>query len=129
MMPITADTHVQLNVSAPKKSATVGTGSLTLGANEVAIKVGSSVAVANITEIVAAFEKLFRFAKMDIKNVTADTVWSMPLGGSDNSIVKTGHAVGLVSLYADAAILAEDKSHFFQRTYRRCVERLLEESK
>lgn len=128
-MPIIADTHVQLNASSPKKSATVGTGALTLGANEIAIKVGSSVNVANSAEIVAAFEKLMRFAKMDLKNVTADTVWSMPLGGSDNAIVKTGHAAGLVSLYADAGIVATDKSHFFQRTYKRCIERLLEEAK
>ena len=128
-MPITADTHVQLGASSPKKDATVATGVLTLGANEVAIKVGSSVSVSNTTAIVATFQKLFDFAKTDLKNVTADTTWSMPVGGSASSIVKTGHAVGLCSLYVDTAILANDQSHFLNRTFKRCIERLLEESK
>jgi len=128
-MALTADTHVQLAVSSPKKSATVGTGALTLGANEVAIKVGSSVDIANITAVIATFQKLFDFAKTDLKNVTADTVWSMPVGGAQSSIVKTGHAVGLCSLYADTAILTNDYSHFLNRTFKRCIERLLEESK
>lgn len=128
-MAITADTHIQLGVSSPKKSATVGTGTITLGANEVAIKVGSSVPVGNTQQIVGDFEKLYRFAKTDIKNVTADTVYSIPLGGSDLDIVKSGHAVGLISLYIDTAILTGDKSHFLHRTYKRLIERFLEEAK
>jgi hypothetical protein len=128
-MAITADTHVQLGASSPKKSATVATGTLTLGANEVAIKVGSTVSLGNTAEIIATFQKLFAYAKMDIKNVTADTVWSMPVGGGDSTIVKTGHANGLCSLFVDTAILTDDYSHFLNRTFKRCVERLLEESK
>lgn len=128
-MAITADTHIQLGVSSPKKSATVATGAITLGANELAIKVGSSVSVGNTQQIVGDFYKLYRFAKMDIKNVTADTVYSIPLGGSDGDIVKTGHANGLISLYIDSAILTNDYSHFLTRTFKRLIERFLEEAK
>lgn len=128
-MAITADTHIQLGVSKPKKDATVGTGTLTLGANELAIKVGSAVDVGNTQQIVGDLEKLYRYAKTDIKNVTADTTYSIPLGGSDADIVKTGHTTSTVSLYIDTAILTGDKSHFLNRTFKRLIELLLEEAK
>jgi hypothetical protein len=131
-MPVTADTHVQLGVSSPKKSATVDTGTLTLGANEVAIKIGSAVPsgqLGNPQLLVGSFEKLFRFAKSFIKDYTGDTVFSIPPGGGDGDIVTTGHTTALLSLYVDAAVIDGDKSHFLNRTFRRCIERLLEESK
>lgn len=128
-MAITADTHIQLGVSKPKKDATIATGILTLGANELAIKVGSAVDVGNTQQIVGDFEKLYRYAKTDIKNVTADTTYSIPLGGSDNDIVKTGHGTGVISLFIDTAILTDDYSHFLNRTFKRLIELLLEEAK
>lgn len=128
-MAITADTHVQLGVSKPKTAATVATGALTLGANEVAIKVGSAVSVANTQQIIGDFEKLYRYAKSNIAAHTADTVFSIPLGGSDADIVTTGHATTMLSLYVDAEVLTGDKSHFLHRTYKRLVELLLEDAK
>jgi len=128
-MTMTADTHVALGASSPKTAARVGTGSFTLGANEVAIKIGSSVSVANPQEVIGALEHLYRFAKSNISDYTSDTVFSVSLDGSDSDIVTTGHAVGLVSLYVDSAVLTGDKSHFLHRTYKRVIERLLEESK
>lgn len=128
-MAITADTHVQLGASKPKKDATVGTGSLTLGANEVAIKVGSAVDVSNTQQIIGDFEKLHRYAKFNIGSATADTTFSIPLGGSDGDIVTTGHTTSTLSLYVDTAIMDGDKSHFLTRTFKRLIERLLEEAK
>lgn len=128
-MTMTADTHVALGSSSPKTAARVGTGAFTLGANEVAVKIGSSVSVANPQQVIGALEKLYRFAKSNISAYTADTVFSIPLNGGDVDIVTTGHAVGLVSLYVDSTVLTGDKSHFLHRTYKRCIERLLEESK
>lgn len=128
-MAITADTHVQLGASKPKTSATVATGTLTLGADEVAIKVGSAVSVANTQQIIGDFEKLYRYAKSNIGSATADTVFSIPLGGSDFDIVTSGHTTGLLSLYVDTAIMDGDKSHFLHRTFKRCIELLLEDAK
>lgn len=128
-MPITADTHVQLGASSPKTSATIDTGTLTLGANEVAIKVGSAVSVANTQQIIGDFEKLFRWAKSNIADYTSDTTFSIPLGGSDADIVTTGHDTDLLSLFVDSAVLTGDKSHFLNRTFKRCIELLLEDAK
>ena len=129
MMAVAADTHIQLGISKPKKDATVGTGALTLGASELAIKIGSALQVTRPLIYIGDFEKLYRYAKADIKNVTADTTYSITPGGADNDIVKTGHTTGTVSLYIDSAVLTGDKSHFLHRTYKRLIERLLEEAK
>lgn len=128
-MPIAQDTHVQLGASSPKSSATVATGALTLGANEVAIKVGSAVSVSNTQQIIGDFEKLFRYAKTNIDSATADTTFSIPLGGSDFDIVTTGHTTSMLSLYVDTAIMDGNKSHFLNRTFKRCIELLLEDAK
>lgn len=128
-MAIVANTHVRLGASKPKKDAIVATGAVTLGANELAIHVGSNVDVSNDLAIIAAFEKLYRFAKTNIGSATGVSTWSMPLWGSDNQIVTSGHAATTLTLYVDAAIVDTDKSHFLHRTYKRAVERLLEESK
>lgn len=129
MMGITADTHIQLGASSPKKDATVGTGTLTLGTNEVAVKVGASAPVTNTQAIVGDIEKLLRYAKAYIRNHTADTEFSITPGGSDNDIVTSGHAAGLITLAVSSAVLTGDKSHFLTRTCKRLIERLLEEAK
>lgn len=128
-MAISADTHIQLGVHKPKKSATVGTGAITLGANELAVKIGSALQVSRPGVYVGDFEKLYRYAKSYIKDHSATTVFSISPGGSDNDIVTSGHDTGLLSLYVDAGVLAGDKSHFLHRTYKRLIERLLEEAK
>lgn len=128
-MAIAADTHIQLGASKPKKDATVGTGSITLGANEVAIKIGSALQVTRPGVYVGDFEKLYRFIKTNMKNYTSDTIFSITPGGADNDIVTTGHTTGSLSMYVDSAVLTGDKTHFFHRTYRRLIERLLEEAK
>src|SRR6056297_1058797 len=128
-MAITADTHVQLGVSKPKSDATVGTGSFTLGASEIALKVGSAVDVSNTQQIVGDFEKLHRYAKANISERTANTTYSMPLGGSDFDIAITGHGTGVLSLYVSSEVMDGDKSHFLTRTFKRLIERLLEEAK
>ena len=128
-MALSADTHIQLGVHKPKKSATVGTGAITLGANELAIKLGANVALGTLQSHVGDFEKLYRHAKSYIKDYTADTVFSITPGGGDGSIVTTGHTADLLSLYVDAAVLTGDKAHFLHRTYKRLIERLLEEAK
>lgn len=128
-MAITSDTHVQLGASKPKTDATIATGVLTLGADEVAIKVGSSVSVANTQQIIGDLEKLYRYAKTNIGSAATTTTFSIPLGGSDYDIVTTGHAVGLVSLYVHADIMNGNKSHFLHRTFKRCIELLLEDAK
>lgn len=128
-MALAADTHIQLGVSKPKKDATIATGAITLGANEVAIKLGSAISLSNPQQIVGDLEKLFRFAKSYIKDYTADTVFSITPGGADNDIVTTGHTTALISLYVDSGVLTGDKSHFLHRTYKRLVELLLEEAK
>lgn len=128
-MAISADTHIQLGVSKPKKDATVGTGAITLGANEVAIKIGSALGVTRPQVYIGDFEKLYRYAKSYIKDHTADTTFSIPPGGADNDIVTTGHTTTVLSLYVDTAVLTGDKTHFLHRTYKRLIERLLEEAK
>lgn len=128
-MAIVADTHVMLGVSSPKKSATVATGALTLAANSMAIKVGSSVDAGNVQAIIGDIEKLYRFALTRIAKVSGTTTVSIIPGKGDSGIVLTGHGAGLVTLYIHADILANNKSHFLHRTYKRLVERLLEEAK
>ena len=102
---------------------------ITLGADELAIKIGSALQVTRPGVYVGDFEKLYRFAKTNIKNYTADTTFSITPGGSDSDIVTTGHLTTTVSLYVDTAILTGDKTHFLGRTFKRLIERLLEESK
>lgn len=128
-MALTANTHIQLNVSKPKKDATIAQGTITLGANEVAIKLGTLISLSNPQQIVGDLEKLYRFAKTNIKNYTSDTVFSITPGGADNDIVTTGHTTSLISLYVDSLVLTGDRSHFLHRTYKRLVELLLEEAK
>lgn len=128
-MPLAADTHIQLEANAPRQAATVGTGVITLGANEVAVKIGANISLANMQQIVGSLEKLFRLAKTAIANHTADTTWSMIPGGSDTSVVTTGHTDDLVSLYVDSAILTGNRSHFLDRTFKEVRSRLLEEAK
>lgn len=128
-MALAADTHIQLAFDTPRKDATVGTGTLTLGANEVAIKIGSALALGNLQEIVGTFRKLFNFALTNLKDYTSDTTFSLAPGGTEGDIVTTGHTTALLSLYVDSAILTGDRSHRLDTTFKLLMERLLEEAK
>jgi hypothetical protein len=132
MMAIAAGTYIRLGVSKPKKSATVGTGAISVAANEMALQVGSSVDTGNTQQLVGTFHVLFRYAKNEwLKGSSGTTtaVISAPPGMSWNAVVTTGHTDSMISLHITDEVFATQKSHFMDRTFKRLIERLLEEAK
>lgn len=127
-MPLTADTHVSLARTAVKKDATVGTGALTLAADNIAVKIGSALPVNRVQSYVGLLRKCFDLCKSNLHTYTGTTVFSIVVAGTD-SVVTTGHVNGAVSLFVHANFFVNDESHDLDRTFKRVIERLLEEAK
>lgn len=127
-MGIAANSSIRLGASSPKKDAIVGVGDPVTGANEVSIWAETTINPNLTQSIVGDFTKLFRFAKTNIENIVGAV--AMPLGGSDTSIkVDQVAAAGELRLEIGTDIIAGAKSHFLNRTFKRLIERWLEESK
>lgn len=133
-MTIANNTRIKLGVSKPKKDAVVAAPGTAAGADEIAIWAASTVPE-NLTEqVVGDYWKLFRYAKSNmpaiLASVATPVVVHMPSGGSDPDIEIDGTPTSdEVRLEIGADVAGGSKSHFLDRTFKRLVERWLEESK
>lgn len=134
-MGLTVNQGIVLGASSPKKSATVGTGAPTVAAGTVGIFIGSTVAVNQPQFVIGQFELLFRYAKTNLKALTGTPcVLHIALTENYKDVVMngtSGTAPGNadIRLIIGADVHGGDKSHFLNRTFRRLIERLLEENK
>jgi len=132
-MAIPNNTSVKLGVSVPKKDAVVAQPGTAAGANDIRILAGTGIDETRTQNIVGALTKLHRFAQTilhTLSGVADPDVLHTVLGGSDNDIVVNGTpGVGDVVLEIGTFTGAGDRSHFLDRTFKRVVERWLEESK
>lgn len=133
-MAIANNTRIRLGVAKPKKDAIVAAAGTAATASEVAIRAGSSVDEALTQTIIGDYWKLFRFAKSNMRlieaSVAAPVVVWMPIGGSDNDItIGVGITTASVGLEIGQDTATGSKSHFLDRTFKRLIERWLEESK
>jgi hypothetical protein len=126
---------VVLGISSPKKSAVVSTGTPTVTTNQMGIYIGANVDVAKPESIIGQFELLFRYAKTNLKSLTGTPcVLHVALSENYKDIVvngSSGNAPGNthIRLIIGAGVTTGDRSHFLNRTYKRLIERLLEENK
>ena len=131
-MALTAGNSIVLGVTKPKVTAVTAVGAPTVAANELAIYVDATAPVTNVEAIVGGFVKLRNRALSTPSlepDLSGSLVLSMPVGGGDASIVTTGHAAGLISLYVHGSVFTPGKSHFLDRTFKRLIELLLESAK
>ncbi len=131
---IAANTRIVLGASKPKKDAVVGTPGTAAAAGEVGVWAGASVSPTLTQSIVGDFWQLFRYAKSHMPAIDASAatpvVVTMPSGGGDTDI-EIGGTPGLTSITLEIGqdVATGQKSHFLDRTFKRLVERWLEESK
>jgi hypothetical protein len=130
-MAIAANSSIVLGGSKPKKDATIATGAPTVGDGDVAIWAGALVNTADRTQqIVGDWHKLFRYVKTNISTWTGQVFLEIPVGGGDPDIGEVALVTdGHVALIIGADIIDGAQSHFLDRTFKRLIERWLEESK
>lgn len=132
-MSLAANSSIELDIHTPKKDATVnnGTGAPTVGADEIAIFAGASVPIDGFQQNIGDFIKLHRYAQSHMVSLSGSpcTV-HISSGGSDRDIEINGTpGVGDLVLYIGANVHGNEQSHFLDRTFKRLVERWLEETK
>lgn len=133
-MAIPNNTSIVLGVSKPKKDAVVAQPGLAATASEIRIWAAADVDEAKTQSVVGDFWKLFRYAKSNMPAIQASiadpVIVHMPSGGSDVQIEIDGTpTAGEVRLEIGTDVAGGSKSHFLDRTFKRLVERWLEESK
>ncbi len=133
-MPIPNNTRIRLGVSKPKKDAVVAQPGTPATAGEIAIWAAAGVDE-NLTQSnIGDFWKLFRAAKSNMPIIAASindpVIVHMPSGGGDNDVVLDGTPTSDdLRLEIGSEVAAGSKSHFLDRTFKRLLERWLEESK
>jgi len=134
-MSILANTSIRLNVHLPKKDAVVDAPGTPATANELRLWAAASIPPNKTQSIVGAYWKLFRWAKSNMPAIEASiadpvVIHMSMLRDSDAGIEIDGTPTADdVRLEIGTAIAATSKSHFLDRTFKRIVERWLEESK
>jgi len=132
-MALLPNTSIKLGIHEPKKNAVVAQPGTDPGANEIRIYMPVGVAVNLTQNLVGDFHKLHRMAQTVLKDLDGTIppdIVAMELGGSDNDILING-VLGdsEIRLEIGAYTGAGDRSHFLDRTFKRLIERLLEEAK
>jgi hypothetical protein len=132
-MPIANNTSIVLNIHEPKKSAVVAQPGLAADVNEVRIWAAADVNEEHTQNIVGALHQLHNMAQTilkDLSGVADPDILHMIIGGGDNDIVINGTPTAAqVRLEIGTYTGAGDRSHFLDRTFKRLIERWLEESK
>lgn len=118
---------VVLGASKPKKDAVIAQVAPTVDTGEVGIYVDNTGFTDNPQQLVGDLHKLFRWMKSNLNKQIAQI--EMPIGGSDPQIVPGIGGAGKVALYFGTVLLAGEKSHFLDRTFKRLIEVALEEYK
>ena len=129
---ITPNTSITLGIHEPKKDAVVAIGVPTGVSTDIAIWIGASVNGNLGVSIVGDLIKLHRYALTNLESMSGDTALEIVVGGADADIVGSGLAVvsaGAVQLRIYSYTVDGERSHFLDRTFKRLIERLLEESK
>ena len=132
-MSLAANSSITLNKHTPKKDATVnnGTGAPTTGTDDVSIWAAANIDPYLGQQLVGDFTKLHRWAQSTMVSLTGTpAIVHMPLGGSDADIELNGTPTAdELRLEIGAGIHGPDQSHFLDRTFKRLIERWLEETK
>jgi len=134
MMGIANNTRIKLGVSSPKKDAVVDAPGTAAGTGEIAIWAAADVDETRTQPIIGDFWKLFRYAKSNMRlidaSVATPVVVHMLANDSDAGIEIDGTpTAGELRLEIGAFTASGSKSHFLDRTFKRLLERWLEESK
>ncbi len=136
-MAIPNNTTIILGIHEPKKNALVEAPPVAaLGVNEIRIHAGAGINENLTQSIVGGLIKLHRMAQTELARLdgngtgNATDVLHMVLGGSDNDIEINGTPnISQLRLEIGTYTGAGDRSHFLDRTFKRLIERWLEESK
>lgn len=134
MKMIANNTSIKLGVSKPKKDAVVESPGTPAAASELRIWAAAGVDEALTQSIVGDYWKLYRYAKSNMPAIAASVadpvIVHMPAGGGDSDISLDGSpTTDEVRLEIGSETATPSKSHFLERTFKRLVERWLEESK
>lgn len=131
-MSIPLETSITLDIHSPKKDAVVATGAPTVGDNDVALYVApipDSTDELLTQSTVGDFRKLLRYALSTLSVHTGAVALEIPMGGGDNDIQTAVPTAGSACLYVGADLVDGGQSHYIDRTFKRLIERWLEEAK
>jgi len=128
-MAIDANQHIILGIHEPKKDAVVGTGAPTVGDDEIAIWSNTADNNNLTTHTIATYRTLFRAAMEGLKDGAIGIAVSGVIDTSVHNVAVAAPNVGELGLYIGATTADGDRSHFFDRTLKRLLERWLELAK
>ena len=132
-MAILNNTSIVLGFEQAKKDAVVDQPGIAAAAGEMRIWAAAGVDETKTQSNIGDFHKLFRFALSDLSQVgtSADpTIYHMISGGSDADIERDGTPTAAqLRLEIGATLIDLEQSHFIDRTFKRLIERWLEEAK
>ena len=133
-MAIANNTRIKLGTSSPKKSAVVASPGTAAAAGEIAIWAAADVIETRTQPLIGDFWKLFRYAKSNMPAIEASVatpvVVHMPVNTGDSQIEIDGTpTAGEIRLEIGQGTATGSRSHFLDRTFKRLLERWLEESK
>lgn len=131
-MTIAANTSIKLDAHSPKKDAVVGTADPGTGADEVAIWAAANINPELCQSIIGTFHNLHVWAQSNLNQLTpgTPTIIHGPLGCADSEIQVGGSPTSdECRLEIGDNIVGNGQSHFLDRTFKRLIERWLEEDK
>ena len=134
MSNIPNNTSIVLGASSPKKDAVVAQPGLPAAAGELRIWAAADCPERKTQQLVGSFTELFDFAKSNMPlieaSVATPVVIHMPWNGNRSDITIDGVPTSdEVRLEIGQDIATGQKSHFLNRTFKRLIERWLEEAK
>ena len=130
-MALAAADYFKVSVNGTKTDVTKGTGLISVGADEMALQIGASASVANVQAIVGTFEQLRKHALNYLTSYDGTVgvlTLSLPVGGFSANAVTTAPAATALTLHIDDGVLATEKSHFIDKTFKDLIAKLIEAS-
>ena len=131
-MAIIPGSSINLGAHEPKKSAVINAVAVSATANEVALVFGAEIEPGKIQSMVGSLEVVLRELLnnlVDHEAAAGVVELSVPVGGG-NARVGSGTPSGNgVGLSVGQTLCSKQQSHFIDRTFKRLIERMLEDSK
>jgi hypothetical protein len=129
-MTISADTHIILDMNAPKKDAVVGEGVPTVPDGSCAIWANAITDPEFTTQTIASWRSLFRGMMEEAKKPgNAALVISGGIDAPENTFAFASPNVTEIGFYVGVDLTSTGATHFIDRTLKRLLERWLELAK
>lgn len=128
-MTIAANTSLRLDAHSPKKSIVSATGTPTVGANDVAIWLGSSVPQYRSQINLGILLTLQAYLKSNARSGV--TKVHLPYTATNDTAIVVNGTPGAtsISITVGSTLASKQQTHFIERTIKRLLEDYLERAK